>query len=102
MDQELIAIEADQVLDHFAGVDVVSENLVDLGHSEAFEESHHENASRRDFAIYRWDDDEIAVTKKFSEPLNILRLVMEVHFLGDDPGEFFDDCSCRTDDVVVN
>jgi hypothetical protein len=41
VDQKLVTVELDQILDHLFRVDVVAQDLVHLGHAEAFEKLHY-------------------------------------------------------------
>src|SRR5262245_47492396 len=102
VDQKLIAIESNQILHHLLRVYIVAQDFTHFGNPEALEEFHDENTGRSDFAVNGRDDDEIAVSEKLSETLDIIRLVMKIHFLGDDTREFFDDRARRPDDVVID
>src|SRR5262249_45202681 len=102
VDQKLISIEGNQVLDHLFRIDIVPQDLFHLGHSEAFEELHDENACCRDFAIHPRDDHEVAIPEKFAESLDIIGLMMKVHFFRDHAREFFDDRPRGTNDVMVD
>src|SRR5262249_20747917 len=102
MDQKLIAVELDQILDHLLRVDIVAQDLVDLCHAEALEKFHDQDASCRDVAVNAWNDDKVVVTEQLTEPLDIVRLVMKVHFFGNHAREFVNDRSGGMDNVVID
>src|SRR5262245_33647297 len=102
VDQKLFAVELNQILDHPLGVDLVAQDLIHLGHAEALEELHDQNASGRDLAVNAWNNDEVAIMEQLSETLDIVRLVMKVHFFGDHARELLDDRSRGIDDVVID
>src|SRR5262245_11309014 len=102
MDQQLIAIKSNQVLDHFSCVYVVAQDFVHFGDPEAFEEFHDENTRRSDFAVNTRNDDEVAVPEKLAEPLDIVCLVIKIHFLGNHARELFDDRPRGPNDVMIN
>ena len=102
MDQKLIAVEFDEVLDHLLHIDVVPDDFLDFGYAKAFVESHDEDSCCRSFPINARNDDELAIAEKIAKFLNVLRLVLEIHFLRNDSRKLFDDCAGGPDGVVID
>src|SRR6185295_17985957 len=63
VDQKLVAVKADQVLDHLLGIYVLPHDFIDFVDPKALEELHHQNARRSDFSVNARNDDEVAVAE---------------------------------------
>src|SRR5262245_36302510 len=102
MDQKLIAIKLDQVVNHLLNVDIVADDLIHFSHPRSFEKLHDEDAGRRDVRVHPRNDHELAVAKQLGKTLDIVCLMFEIHFFGNDAGELFDDGAGRSYRMVFN
>src|SRR5207247_9599212 len=77
-------------------------NFADLVYPKALEELHDQYARRRDLSINAGDDHKVTVAEQLSEALDVIGLVVKIHFFGDDAGKLVDDRPRGSNDVVID
>src|SRR5207247_1309963 len=102
MDKKLITVKLDEVLDHPLHVNVVADNLVDFGYPEALKKLHDQNPRRCRLSIDLRNDNDVACAKQFPEPLDVVGLMLKIHFFGNHSRKFFDDRAGSSYRVVVD